>query len=786
MAVGVVTFFYAYFVSVNTLKTHRGISFGTINTPLIHNILTIVKQPQFHCSIHLVVNHITTENLQTTHDIPITITRRNFSITPIQTHLVEKFISNTSRNDGVYHKRIVHHSSEVISDYKNSQTNRRNNIFQKKGWNCEWLILYFNPHPSDLAKNTIIHSYAMSNWIRKQTVDFIEFKLFSGNYDIGTFHKVVKFVEYFVLVIPNYEVETFRNKFDQVPFYIPITYRNPILPVTKFGVMFLQNPSNNDSILVCIHRNPAIVTSSDNFYCNFYTSLSPEMFRDQVLDTNWETRDPKQNSVDVTRILHSLQSVTNYILETSLKKTNGTLKYFPVQENCGAWPFKTRCIHPSVSTTASLTTDVFDSNILFTHYLTYAYISCYREAKLSFELYTDPFQWPLWLAIGITLMICTVLVDSFTKFVLKLNSTTSFLFFLGGLLEETSSLPSDLQKKAAFKVSIGPCILFTMILSQAYTSLVINGLNAPLALRKYDTVEKIQDVPDECGRVDKDVVHFEGIMFKRYKYSYSVTSTLHEKRNHCFAILSELRYPPHNTMSFSYNRFLINFINNRNQEQLLSTSRKIFVNFFRNLGRRFVPRKLLEMKAGTLLDWNERARNANIAELNEEEITSCENSIYVEEKEKLVFYKGYLQKYYPAAKTYLSLDTIDEYRFEGWQFRLWEGSRIPRFFKVFQESGLYNYFKVISKFTTAPANHTKSILARYPERGQAVRKVNALNMLGSIQTMFIIWSVLLMGAILIFGAEWCCSNGLIVTNRFIESCKYARYICGIKCSRFCC
>lgn len=144
-----------------------------------------------------------------------------------------------------------------------------------------------------------------------------------------------------------------------------------------------------------------------------------------------------------------------------------------------------------------------NSNIVAIQYPSYAYVSCYREAKLSFQMYTDPFQWPIWSAIGITLVVCSVFVDLFTKFILKLNRSTSFLFFLSSILEETSFIPRELEKRAAFKISIGPCILVTMILSQASISLVINGLNAPFPSKKYDTIDSIQSIDDDYSRVDK-------------------------------------------------------------------------------------------------------------------------------------------------------------------------------------------------------------------------------------------------------------------------------------------
>lgn len=68
-----------------------------------------------------------------------------------------------------------------------------------------------------------------------------------------------------------------------------------------------------------------------------------------------------------------------------------------------------------------------------------------------------------------------------------------------------------------------------------------------------------------------------------------------------------------------YNRANINFFDNTGLEDVLvlSSSQKVFGNFFRNLGRRSVPKKLLEV------DYEEQGNHANINyELNEEALTS--------------------------------------------------------------------------------------------------------------------------------------------------------------------
>lgn len=162
----------------------------------------------------------------------------------------------------------------------------------------------------------------------------------------------------------------------------------------------------------------------------------------QGLDENWRTKVEEKNS-DVSGMqLGSIKSIVNYLLAISLNKINGSMHFLTdvdrsTDHYCNTRLLETLCFHPSVVETDR---DNQELNLVFTQFYSYFYFSCYTQAKLSFQMYTDPFQWLIWLAIGISVLVSTILVDLLIKFVLKLNKSTSFFFFLGGILEETSSL----------------------------------------------------------------------------------------------------------------------------------------------------------------------------------------------------------------------------------------------------------------------------------------------------------------------------------------------------------
>lgn len=130
------------------------------------------------------------------------------------------------------------------------------------------------------------------------------------------------------------------------------------------------------------------LTTSDNFHCKLISFVSQDMFRNvQFLDHDWTTFDKKIETY-VANNRRTIKSVANYFLATILTKTNGTMHFERPAYHCtlGTWPFETDCIYPILKSKVPLIE--YDLYIIFTKFLSYSYISCYREAKLSFQLYT--------------------------------------------------------------------------------------------------------------------------------------------------------------------------------------------------------------------------------------------------------------------------------------------------------------------------------------------------------------------------------------------------------------
>lgn len=84
------------------------------------------------------------------------------------------------------------------------------------------------------------------------------------------------------------------------------------------------------------------------------------------------------------------------------------------------------------------------------------FLTCYTESELSFRFYTNPFDLEVWLFVFVALTIFTILTDIFVRRSLKLVVKSSLFFFIGAFLEETSSIPSKLERHSVFRLGVGP------------------------------------------------------------------------------------------------------------------------------------------------------------------------------------------------------------------------------------------------------------------------------------------------------------------------------------------
>lgn len=97
-----------------------------------------------------------------------------------------------------------------------------------------------------------------------------------------------------------------------------------------------------------------------------------------------------------------------------------------------------------------------------------------------------PFQPELWIGILVTFL-CLVIILQILIYYEKIQTQfPCWLYILAGLLEDGVSIPSQIEKKSAFRLIFGCWIIVGVLLSNCYNGLMITGLNSPLETNNWD------------------------------------------------------------------------------------------------------------------------------------------------------------------------------------------------------------------------------------------------------------------------------------------------------------
>jgi len=121
----------------------------------------------------------------------------------------------------------------------------------------------------------------------------------------------------------------------------------------------------------------------------------------------------------------------------------------------------------------------------------------------------------------------------------------------------------------------------------------------------------------------------------------------------------------------------------------------------------------------------------------EEELVHCKTTVYLNRPNEFEFAymtKNYLEKSF----YYLRYDDGIEFGFNGWGFFGMEGSKVKQIFDGFISSGIY-HFDYLHYFRQKQLNRRTSTL----KIRQYINKGFALNMKSSIQTIFVLYFVLI-------------------------------------------
>lgn len=687
-------------------------NFGTRTTPQFHNLIELHSP----CRQHLVAHSISSENLESTQGTPIKLTLQNISITP---------------------------------DWRNktfmSSNRLRLDPQRNRGWICETIWIYFNPN-LPLIMDSIPN--ITGSWIRLQTYEYFLT-------DPVTKQGMKSIPDSFnVILIPS-SLDRKHFLIQNVPFYSTAFSRNRIFNyVPNFFVLFLPT-SGNEMGSICRHTHFHTEPVLRNMNCRQFQSENPLLSGFLFfMDRTWKFNnlfgiDTKEEG---TKHPFSVKEGNAFIFKTLLQHINGSLEFRRV-------PFLTPTVFTEMwdidyARRQGYLAVVIDSE-------SYNFISCHKVVNLDFKMYLQPFQFWVWFGIALSSVGITFFVHLLVKYGLKLKTTPHLvLIVFGSLVNETASIPRKLEGSNIFRTVIGPWLLVATILSNVYISLVIKGVNSPLPEERVDSFSDIFCQPEINVSADKHraQIHLRDTLGLGWQTPNNTLILRHVLHNSiCFSTLQPL-FPPrtesiykdlHYKFGHSLN-YLPEFLEDMTA---FSGKMKDLIYHLRDVRVRWFPKELLKRERRELPGIDAKTALGYA----EHELRECGKSVFVDTTTQLNSYHKYLSEHYPSIEFYRGSNTAGILRkLVAIMFRTCGHSVLPGKFQQLLETGIYDKVKEYGrKNTLALSNNvTKQLFVRGSSMYSERPRVNKIKIEGSVQTCFIIFGVVQILAILLFGVEW--------------------------------
>lgn len=693
------------------LETNCFHNLGIPQFPLMANLIKSIIPVQ-PCYFHILVDNLTSENLPTTREIPVTI-----------------YYSMSNHQYYDYRAR------------KKSKIRPQLHPLRVKSWRCEFVILYLNKilqkksqkrtkKPKNKKKLNTFETLPSLGYTVEKQIDWFNQNFVEGmRRSSRTFFQSSEF-NYFIVVSTE---EGLSAKEEQLFYALPKLQYYPNVGA-KISVLYLPQQDKGQLLTFCVH-----LFTPDLFHCRCSRTS-------QLLPINEQSYSPSTEGRHWA--IESGNEISLYFFRVALAAINGSDSYsFKMN---GAESVKYTVFYAGDEFLGRLDGSMdFHIVIRVTKaYEGYTYLSCYSRSGLSFKFYAEPFQWEVWSCLAVSLVTMILVTDTYARFWLKLQVLSSTFYFIGSFLEETSSIPSKLWASATFRVGIAAWILLSSILSNTYVSLVIQGLNAPpdpervsnfsqlvtwnysAALCRYgrapygidyNTIRNLgldHLVSDDYMRKDRptpNLSQFPGWTtlsmkdgWKTNKYS----PDYYTWGNSIWRLVEKAYYAP----SYVDNNFFYSFLTSR---------------------IRYYPRGLheLEKKLGL--------RNVSVDRVNEaveEEIVACGKSVWVDMESNIRSYHEYLQKQYPFLQLYTAREVAFA-RLVDWRFSSLRDALVQKFinhFKTFIESGMVTQVSAwyAPNKTRKLRPRSKRIKGRQFNSSDIWARVHPMGLGSSVQTLF--------------------------------------------------
>jgi len=385
--------------------------------------------------------------------------------------------------------------------------------------------------------------------------------------------------------------------------------------------------------------------------------------------------------------------------------------------------------------------------------------TCHFSPVLSFNFYISAFEKSVWISIALSGTLLAIFLNY--QIYYNISHTVNFssvLFYFSIFTEEAFSIPSIIDNNRVYRTATILWLLTTVVLTNTYVSHVISGLNAPLTGEKLRSTEDLYgnstNATEDTVMALYNTIHLtrQSKLFTEDIRKFTKQLQLKQSLTNGFTFLSEpmrLPYPEEfwlnigNPYVYRVPHDILMQINSCNQDWV-----------FRERGWKsyLLCGKLYKLMAASnkyyppshtyKRPWNsnEYARGAV-----EEELVKCQKSVYLEQSNQLEF--EYISENYKKKRFYYLQDQILS-RKSVWGFYNLQKSRIPFYFSMFLQSGIY--YKRHKLKLLKDHHKRRNVTAEIINRTQ---RPEVLDLTSSIQTIFILFAVMSLLAKLAFAAE---------------------------------
>ncbi|OXA61902.1 hypothetical protein Fcan01_01643 [Folsomia candida] len=385
------------------------------------------------------------------------------------------------------------------------------------------------------------------------------------------------------------------------------------------------------------------------------------------------------------------------------------------------------------------------------------FFTCYKETNLSFQIYVAPFQTELWVAILITL--ATVL--TFANFVIRFcitgseieknrSSSVVALFLCATLFEESyifEKSNKSIWTSSTLRFVFTLWLLLCILLTNTFLGIFIMKLSSPLPpLKKYEYFIDLLTYPQhhetaDQGQLMKESLRVWEIGDASIGLNFQSNITTQASEHFVFLTPQIKTTSPRHVVNYKFwhtiHTFLLDVVN--------------YVDFASHRGFRNLLGISLHVKTQKFPPFSISTSESVSQEFALEElITQCHKKYaYIEYEGKVMNELEYLTEYYPSNVVDFTLakeSILYEYIYALFEQSV---SKVPKNFVKILESGIYkkilqareSNFRKLNKGVVRTRQNVKDLLAKIFKDGD--QAVNAMALSGSIQTVFIIWGVLL-------------------------------------------